>query len=55
MNYQPKEHEFVRAYTCSYPNLGINSTQRGESYHNVIKSLVNRQMPLAESVRRIRD
>lgn len=53
--YQPKEHQFVRAYTRSYPNLGANSTQRSESYHHVIKSLVNRQMPLAESVRRIKD
>lgn len=55
LNYQPKEHQFIRAYTQSYPNLGANSTQRSESYHNVIKGLVNRQMPLAESVRRIKD
>ena len=55
LHYQPKEHQFVRAYTRSYPNLGANSTQRSESYHHVIKSLVDRQMPLAESVRRIKD
>ena len=53
--YQPKEHQFVLAYTRSYPNLGANPTQRNESYHHVIKSLVNRQMPLAESVGRIKD
>ena len=52
LNYQPKEHQFIWAYTRSYPNLGVNSTQRSKTYHNVLKSLVNRQMPLAESVRR---
>ena len=55
LHYQPKEHQFVRAYTRSYPNLATNSTQRSESYHYVIKSLVNRQMPPAESVHRIKD
>ena len=55
VNYQPKEHQFIRAYTRSYPNLGVNSTQRSELYHNVIKSLVNRQMPLADSMRRIKE
>ncbi len=54
-NYQPKEHQFVRAFTRTYPNLGANSTQRSESYHAVIKPLVNRQMSLADSVHRIRD
>ena len=54
-NYQPKEYQFICAYTRSYPNLGVNSTQQSESYHSVIKSLVNQQMPLAESVRRIKE
>ncbi len=43
INYHPKEHQFIRVYTYSYLN------------HNVIKSLVNRQIPLAEFVRQIRD
>lgn len=55
LNYQPKEHQFSRVYTRSYPNLGANSTQQSESYHNMIKGLINQQMPLAESVRRIKD
>ncbi len=55
INYHPKEHQFVWAFTWSYPNLGINSKKHDESYHNVIKILVNRQMLLAESVRQIRD
>lgn len=54
-HYQPKEHQFIRAFTRTYPNLGDNSTQRSESYHAVIKPLVNRQMSLADLVRRIRD
>ncbi len=52
LNYQPKEHQFIRACTRSYPT---NSTQRSESYYNLIKGLVNREIPLAESVRRIKD
>lgn len=54
-NYQPKEHQFVRTFIRAYPKLGANSTQRSKSYHAVIKPLVNRQMSLADSVRRIRD
>src|ERR1035438_1192866 len=34
-NYQPKEPQFCRAYTRTYPNLGVHSTQRNESYHVV--------------------
>lgn len=29
--------------------------RQSESYHNVIKNLVNQQMPLAESVRQIKE
>lgn len=54
-HYRPKEHQFVQAFTLTYPNLGANSTQRSESYHAVIKPLVNRQMSLADSVCRVRD
>lgn len=35
--------------------MGVNSTQRSESYYNVIKSLINCQMPLAESIHQIKD
>ena len=41
--------------TQLYPNLGANFTQRSKFYHHIIKSLVNCQMPLAESVRRIKN
>lgn len=52
-NYQPEEHQLVRAFIRAYPNLGANSTQRSESYHAAIKPLVNRQISLADLVRRI--
>ena len=35
--YQPKESQFCHAYTRLLPNLGVNSTQRGESYYVVVK------------------
>ena len=37
--YQPREHQFVTAYTKEQPNLGCNSTQRGESSHPGVKVL----------------
>ena len=55
INYQPKEHQFIQAYTRSYPNLGVNSTKRSETHQNVIKSLINQKMPLVESVRQIKE
>ncbi len=54
-NYKPKEHQFIRAYIKMYPNLGVNSTQRSESYHAVIKRFVNWHISLADSVRRLQD
>lgn len=54
-SYKPKEHQFIRAYTKTYPNLGVNSTQRSESYHAVIKRFENRHISLADSVRRLKD
>lgn len=32
LNYQPKEHQFMCAYTRLYPNLGAHSTQQSELY-----------------------
>ena len=31
--WQSKERRVVRCYTKLYSNLGVNSNQRGESYH----------------------
>ena len=51
--YQPKREQFLRLYTSKLPNLGVHSTQRGESYHNVVKECLNRQLPLPDAVQRI--
>ncbi len=51
----PKNVQFIRAYTRSYPNLSVDLTQCSEIYHSVIKSLVNRQRPPPESIRRIKE
>jgi hypothetical protein len=36
--WQPKESRVVYAYTRLFPNLGCHSSQRGESYHYVMKA-----------------
>jgi hypothetical protein len=51
--WQPKESRVVYAYTRLYPNLGCTSSQRGESYHVVIKQVTNGQLSLEESCRRL--
>jgi hypothetical protein len=53
--YQPKEHQFTRAYTAHYPNLGVHATQRAENFHRIVHDLVHRQLSLPESVRKLRD
>ncbi len=53
--YQPKEPQFIRAYTKQYPNLGVHSTQRNESYHVVVKAVVHRQLSLPDAVRQLRN
>jgi MULE transposase domain len=52
-NWEPKECQFVRAYTRGYPNLGCNSTQRNESYHVVVKESLNRQLPLQKACQKL--
>ena len=49
--YRPKEHQFCRAYTCTYLNLGVHSTQRNESYHNVVKAKLNKNMPISKAIK----
>jgi len=51
--YQSKEPQFIRAYTKQYPNLGVHSTQRNESYHVVVKAVVHRQLSLPDAVRQL--
>ena len=45
--YTPKEPQFCRAYTHVLPNLGVNSTQRNESYHVVVKQNLNKNLSVS--------
>jgi hypothetical protein len=51
--YQPKEQQFCRAYTQTYSNLGVHTTERGESYHVVVKTHLNVNTPVSQAVQTI--
>ena len=51
--YKPKESSFVRYYTSQYPNLGMNSSQRGEQGHQAFKKGLSKSVPLYRSVEKI--
>ena len=51
--YQPREHQFVSAYTKLLPNLGCYSSQRSEGLHPLIKGVCNRHTPIGQSVEKI--
>ena len=48
-----KEYRVIYAYTKRYPNLGAMATQRGESYHPVMREITNGQLSLEESANRL--
>lgn len=52
-NWVPKEDRVIAAYTRAYPNLGATATQRGESYHPVLRQTTNALLPLEESIQRL--
>lgn len=49
----PKENRVVHLYTHRYPNLGSTSSQRGESYHHVMREVTNAQLSLEDSAKRL--
>lgn len=49
----PKEQKVVYLYTHKNANLGSTSSQRSESYHDTVKELVNAQLSLEDSVKRL--
>ena len=49
----PKEPQFVRVYTCQYPNLGAHSNQRSESLHPGTTDILNKQLSLEAASRRL--
>ena len=52
---EPKEPQFCRAYTRSYANLGVHSTQRNKSYSAVLKAGLQSHLPLSKAVALIID
>lgn len=53
--YQRQEHQFVNCFIRLLPNLGSESTQRGEQSHNDIKTQTNRHTPVDQAVTKIRN
>ena len=49
----PKETQFLRIYTRTYPNLGAHSNQRSESLHPGTTDILNKQLSLEEASRRL--
>ena len=48
--YQPKESSFAHAFTTKYPNLGVHSSQRNESYHRVQQQGLSTLLSIAQAV-----
>jgi hypothetical protein len=51
--WQPKEERVVWCYTKFYPNLGSTASQRGKSYHPVMREITNGQLLIEQSARRL--
>ena len=51
--WERQEERFVWFYTKSYPNLGSTVSQRGKSYHPVIREITNGQLSFEESGKRL--
>jgi hypothetical protein len=51
--WQPKEKRVVHYYTRLYSNLGVNSSQRGESYHVPMREITSGLLSLEESAKRL--
>lgn len=52
-NWVPHKPNFLRIHTSRCANLGCYSSQRAESFHPVIKTLLNQQLSLEEASRRL--
>lgn len=53
--WQSREQRVVYAHTRFNANMGSTSSQRGESYHPVIREVTNSQLPLSMAVQRLVD
>lgn len=47
------ERSLIYYYTKPYPKLGATSTQRVEGYHNIVRDILNAQLSLEDSVKRL--
>ena len=52
-HWRQHEESVVYYYTLIYPNLGSTSSQRGESYHPVVRQTTNSQLSFEDSGRRL--
>jgi hypothetical protein len=51
--WQVKERRVIRCYTKLYANLGVNASQRSESYHVSMREITSGLLSLEESARRL--
>ena len=51
--YQPKEHQFTRAYTRKLLNLRVYLTQRNESYHAIVKKNLSPYLQLSDVIKEL--
>ena len=48
-----KEDCVIYCYIKFYPNLDFTSSQRGESYHPIMREITNGQLSIEESAKRL--
>ena len=53
--YQLKENQFCQAYTQTYLNLGVHSTQRAKSNHFVLKAKLHKNLLVLKAIMIILD
>jgi hypothetical protein len=53
VHWQKQEEAVIYYYTKQYPNLGSTASQRGESYHPVVRKITNGQLSFKESGKRL--
>jgi hypothetical protein len=51
--WQPKERRVIRCYTKLYTDLGVNSSQRSETYHVPMREITSGFLSLEESAKRL--
>lgn len=52
-HWRKREEQVIHYYTRTYANLGSTSSQRGESYHPVVRKITNGQLSFEDSGKRL--